>query len=599
MKTIEKDEGKLSDEIFEELQKFDQIYSKVSQEDSNDSSMFGSMTGSSPGLHKQPPYDPGNTGSSGNMFENAQSNPVRTPPVPFRPSGAITTMTETGPAAETLKQMAAQHQSNQHHGGTFGVKQFNSHVQDGNYPGYPAPTIDPSYSHQQGYINQQNMNNIQNGSLYHEGNPDIYAGTKPLTHYTGSAGNNTPSSLQQLQNQVQSFSQSPQMEITQTQQMQVSDGSRRMQMSQTQQMHMRQPIQNISLSQHQSFTMPNNMTPSPGYMTEQMKMQQMYQEKMRQEQHHQSMQAAQMQQFMRPPPEYKMQQSAPEGYPTNASRQNPLQTMQDMVEQTNSMQASGYGNVKSESPTSHIQNGMMQSAQMAAMQRGTVSSTINSGSIMSQNDPNQAGYHMSHMQRQQSYPGAHMDTSLVRPTRQAGNNYTSTIMRNQRPPNVNVGPDGLNISQPRNQEWPRHMMPQHGNMNGMPRPQNQNIMYSNSYATQGGTTVANGMGMNQTRPMQMTAMQSQAAMMQNNAQAQHMLMQQQSMHMSQRMAMPNHITGQSNSNFNPRPPQQDDFMNILDSASQSGNSDYIDNMAAQSTGVSSDAAWLDEILSGK
>jgi hypothetical protein len=40
-------------------------------------------------------------------------------------------------------------------------------------------------------------------------------------------------------------------------------------------------------------------------------------------------------------------------------------------------------------------------------------------------------------------------------------------------------------------------------------------------------------------------------------------------------------------------------MNILDSASQSGNSDYIDNMAAQSTGVSSDAAWLDEILSGK
>jgi hypothetical protein len=150
------------------------------------------------------------------------------------------------------------------------------------------------------------------------------------------------------------------------------------------------------------------------------------------------MQAAQMQQFMRPPPEYKMQQSAPEGYPTNASRQNPLQTMQDMVEQTNSMQASGYGNVKSESPTSHIQNGMMQSAQMAAMQRGTVSSTINSGSIMSQNDPNQAGYHMSHMQRQQSYPGAHMDTSLVRPTRQAGNNYTSTIMRNQRPPNVNV-----------------------------------------------------------------------------------------------------------------------------------------------------------------
>jgi hypothetical protein len=55
-----------------------------------------------------------------------------------------------------------------------------------------------------------------------------------------------------------------------------------------------------------------------------------------------------------------------------------------------------------------------------------------------------------------------------------------------------------------------------------------------------------------------------------------MLMQQQSMHMSQRMAMPNHITGQSNSNFNPRPPQQDDFMNILDSASQSGNSDYIE-----------------------
>ncbi|CAG2240177.1 MAML [Mytilus edulis] len=575
LKTIEKDESKLSDEIFEELQKFDQIYSKVSQEDSNDSSMFGSMTGSSPGLHKQPPYDPGSAGNSGNMFESPPSNPVRTPPVPFRQPGAITTMTETGPAAETLKQMAAQHQSNQHHGGSQ-YKQFNTHIQEGNYTNQYPPAMDTSY----GYSNQQNINNMRNGNVvYQEGNRDMYAGTKPLTHYPGVAGNPTPSSLQQLQNQVQSFSQSPQMEITQTQQMHVSDGSRRLQMSQTQQMHMRQPPQNISMSQHQSFSMPNNMAQrqSPGYMNEQMKMQQMYQEKMRQEQRHQSMQAAHMQQFMRPPPEYKQS----EGY--SASRQNPLQTMQDMVEQTNTMQTSGYGSVKTEN-TPHIQNGMMQSAQMAAMQRGPSSSTINTGPVISQND---AGYHMPQIQRQQSYPGG-IDSSLVRQNRQNGHGYTSAIMRNQRPPNVNVGPDGLNISQPRTQEWPRHMM--HGTMNGMARPQNPNVMYNNTYAGQAGTTVTN---VNQTRPMQMTALQSQA-MMQNNAQAQHMMMQQQGMQMSQRMAMAN----QNNSSFNQRPPQQDDFMNILDSASQSGNSDYIDNMAAQSTGVSSDAAWLDEILSG-
>lgn len=591
LKTIEKDDGKLSDDIFEELQKFDQIYSKVSQEDSNDSSMFGSITGNSPGLHKQP-YE----SAGGNMFETTQTNSIRTPPISFRPTGTITTMTETGPAAETLKQMAAQHQSNQHHGGSFGAKPFNSHIQETNYNGY-QPNIDPSYSHQPGYTNQQNINNIRSGSQYHEGSQDIYGGTKPLTHFPGSAGSNTPSSLQQLQNQVQSFSQSPQMEITQTQQMQVTDGSRRMQMSQSQQMQMRQPPQNISMSQHQSFTMPTNMgqRQSPGYMTDHMKMQQMYQEKIRQEQRQQSMQSAQMQQFMRPPPEYKMQQSAPEGYPTNTSRQNPLQTMQDMVEQTNSMQTSGYGTVKSESSSSHFQNGMMQSTPMAVLQRGTVSSSMNSGPIMSQNDPNQAGYHLSHIQRQQSYPGAHMDSSLARQNRPNGNNYTSTIMRNQRPPNVNVGPDGLNISQPRNQEWPRHMMPQHGSINGMIRPQNQSILYNNSYSNQAGTTGANSMGMNQTRPMQITGMQSQAAMMQSNAQ--HMMMQQQSIHMA-RIAMPNQMS-QNNSNFNQRPHQQDDFMNILDSASQTGNSDFIDNMAAQSTGVSSDAAWLDEILGGK
>lgn len=583
LKTIERDESKLSEEIFNELEEFDRIYRlKISQEDSNDSSMYGSMTGSSPGLHKQPPFETGSAGNSANMFESPPANPVRTPPVPFRPPGAITTMTETGPAAETLKQMAAQHQSNQHHPAAFGSKQFSSH--DPSYNNY-SQNVDPStYTHQQSYNNQQN---VRNGSVYHEGSPDMFSGTKPLTHYPGANTNNTPSSLQQLQNQVQSFTQSPQMEITQSQHMQVNDGARRLHMSQTQHMNMRQPPQNISMSQHQSFSMPNNMAQrqSPGYMNEQMKMQQMYQEKMRQDQRHQSMQAAQMQHFMRPPPEYKMQQPAPEGYPNNGGRQNPLQTMQDMVEQTNNIQTPGYGGIKTEV----MPNGMMQqqSAQMAAvMQRSN--STSASGPAMGPNDPSQAGYHMAHMQRQQSYPGSQMESALAaRQGRQNGHNYTSAIMRNQRPPNVNVGPDGLNISQPRSQEWPRHMMPQH---TGVPRQPSQSMMCANNYS---GTTVANGMAGNQPRPMQMSAIQSQAAMMQNSAQAQHMMMQQQGMQMSQRMAMAN----QSNANYNQRP-QQDDFMNILDSASQGSNSDFIDNMAAQSSGVSSDAAWLDEILSG-
>lgn len=579
LKTIEKDESKLPDEIFNELEEFDRIYRlKLSQEDSNDSSMYGSMTGSSPGLHKQPPFETGSAGNSANMYESPPSNPVRTTPVSYRP---ITTMTETGPAAETLKQMAAQHQSNQHHTPAYGSKQFSPH--DSSYNGY-AQNVDPSsYSHQ-AYNNQQN---VRNNSMYHEGSPDMFSGTKPLTHYPGANANNTPSSLQQLQNQVQSFTQSPQMEITQSQHMQVSDGARRLHMSQTQHMNMRQQPQNISMSQHQSFNMPNNMAQrqSPGYMNEQMKMQQMYQEKMRQDQRHQSMQAAHMQHFMRPPPEYKMQQSVPESYQNNGNRQNPLQTMQDMVEQTNTIQSPGYGAVKTEV----IPNGMMhqQSAQMAAvMQRSNSASA--GGSAMGPNDPGPAGYHMAHMQRQQSYPGSQMESALAaRQSRQNGHNYTSAIMRNQRPPNVNVGPDGLNISQPRSQEWPRHMMPPH---TGVPRQPNQNMMCANNYS---GTSVANGMSVNQQRPMQMTAIQSQAAMMQGNAQAQHMMMQQQGMQMSQRMAMNN----QSNASYNQRP-QQDDFMNILDSASQGGNSDFIDNMAAQSSGVSSDAAWLDEILSG-
>ncbi|KAH9509962.1 hypothetical protein Btru_044729 [Bulinus truncatus] len=461
--SIEK-EDILEPSLLRELNEFNEIYVKVQRDsESNESAnMFGSLPCVSPGLSSKTVYSSlGPGGSLSSIFDSTQNmtNPSSIPVPSAIPE-------PTGPAAETLKQMAAQHQ-HQHSPG-YPMDHFNNGGFPPNYsqlyrpvPNTPSPF---PYSHPGGHHLADSA----------QMTPDmVYGATKPLTHYsTEQAQHNSPSSLQQLQNQVQShFKPSPgggaphQMQIIQSQQLQVSHGTHSMQMTQSQQMQMPQSSQPISLSQQQNFSMNQQQM-----VNEQMKMQMM--EKMRMEQ--QQQQARMPPQYMsRPPPEYKMHPNArTQGtFPNStaaAGTTNPLQTMQNMVNQT-----APYGAVKSEvvGNTSAAQsvNGIMPTTQMSAMQQQQQQQSM-SGQLptngshvgnISQVSPNvPPGFHP---QQPMQQPPAYSTVDST--SRNSSSTFSSAIMRNQRPPNVNVGPDGLNISQPRtHSEWPRTAMMnnQHG-----------------------------------------------------------------------------------------------------------------------------------------
>uniref|UniRef100_A0A2C9M198 Neurogenic mastermind-like N-terminal domain-containing protein n=1 Tax=Biomphalaria glabrata TaxID=6526 RepID=A0A2C9M198_BIOGL len=443
--SIEKEDN-IEPSLLRDLNEFNEIYVKVQRDsESNESAnMFGSLACVSPGLSSKTVYS--NLGPGGSLSSIYDTTENMTNPIPE----------PTGPAAETLKQMAAQHQ-HQHSPG-YPMDHFSNGGFPPNYsqlycsvPNTPSPF---PYSHQ---------------ACHHLGDasqmtPDmVYGSTKPLTHYTTEQSqHNSPSSLQQLQNQVQShFKPSPgqatphQMQIIQSQQLQVTHGSHSMQMSQSQQVQMQPSSQPISLSQQQTFNMNQQQM-----VNEQMKMQMM--EKMRMEQQQQGRMPPQY--MNRPPPEYKMhnnsrsQGSFPSSTPT-AGNANPLQTMQNMVNQT-----TAYGNVKSEvagtAPSSQSVNGMMQSSQMTAMQQQqSLSSQLPSNNShignISQVTPNvPPGFQQ---QQQMQQPPAYSEVDSA--SRNSSSTYTSAIMRNQRPPNMNVGPDGLNIAQPRTHtDWPRAPM---------------------------------------------------------------------------------------------------------------------------------------------
>lgn len=139
-------------------------------------------------------------------------------------------------------------------------------------------------------------------------------------------------------------------------------------------------------------------------------------------------------------------------------------------------QTSAYGAVKSEvtnaSSPGQTNSGMM-SSQISAMQQQTISATMvpngaHMGNLPQSGQSARSGFHsQQHMQQPPAYSAVE---SSSRP--QSSSTYTSAIMRNQRPPNVNVGPDGLNISQPRSHtDWSRAsmMQPGHGGMRpGLP-----------------------------------------------------------------------------------------------------------------------------------
>jgi len=572
----------LPSELIDELKKFDEIYNKHLQESEGSNSESAVITSSESSM-----FAP-------NMYMDSTQGQVRSPPYRGTPGGpGSTPMSEGGLAAETLKQLAAQHQQHQPHGSSAGkpygavksaIDPFSDMSETGNYGnsarnGYPqeyyngAPAPYPAQA-SIGYPSKQTMSG--------------YSNNKMIPYTPSSQADTGPSSLQQLQNQVAHFNHGPQMEITQTQHMQLSDGSHRMQMSQTQQIQLRQPPfpTNISLTQQQGFTgsmgSSSSVPQSQSYMGDPMSMQaQMMQAKM-----HPDQRQMPPQYMNRPPPEYKMQHanSMNGGMNTNGMGPNPLETIQNMVNQTNTHPSQAYSSVKSES--SDMQNGM-RNAQMSAMHQQQM------GMAMTQAQMN---YSNQSMQRQASFPGAMGHQMGPRAQRPNTPTYTSAIMRNQRPPNVNIGPDGLNISQPRHpQEWAaRGINPMTGQPSrpGIPST-SANMMHYRSYSTDGSGAQMQ-MHHGGVRGMQMDTMQSQqAAMMQSNAHAQQMMMQQQRMQMSQQMAssrqtppysMPQSAPGPG---YPPTSTGQDDILNLLDSAP---NQNFFED---QNANANNEANWYD------
>ncbi|GFN91466.1 mastermind-like protein 1 [Plakobranchus ocellatus] len=578
--------------LLKELNDFNEICDQVQRNsESGESaaaaaSMFGSqLTCPSPGALSNSSSKAGVFTGIGGIFDSTQpmGGVNAGPNIPL-PSAIPE---PTGPAAETLKQLAAHHQHQQHApagvGGApaYGMKGgmmsggdpfsdgigglranggfpptysqlYRPHgpspgAQTGGYPGYDSTNahhsmgqITPEMAVAMGYNTTKPLSHFQSGAV-------IGNGSQMGAHPPHALHHNSPSSLQQLQNQVQSHfkpapgvgvsGQGQQLQMSQNQHMQVSHGAHSLQMSQTQQVHIQQQQQqhqqvshqqqqqHVTLSQQQNFSISQQQMVSEQVKMQMMEKMRMEQQQQQQQHHHQQQQHQQQQhhhhqrmppQYMgRPPPEYKTHPNARPGPYNNVkaggimgpgmnqnANPNPLQTMQNMVNQT-----SVYGTVKSEvvsatTPGSSTPVGVMQqqpglvsssTTQITAVQQQTI--TMTSSNAMAGSMPQQAnqangtianrpGFAPQQQQMQQppayssSVESASSSSTISRTlmstvcssasastlasslsssssTGTSSSTYSSAIMRNQRPPNVNVGPDGLNISQSRpHGEWP-------------------------------------------------------------------------------------------------------------------------------------------------
>ncbi|KAK2166171.1 hypothetical protein LSH36_41g13152 [Paralvinella palmiformis] len=491
-----------------------------------------------------------NMGGQGAMPMPGYPRPQSGPPGPGTSPGVgqvPTLLGDTGPAAETLRQMAAQHQPEYEP-----MKgPMPSHLTENLLDGYPrrpgpfspymynmgnGPQVPNMYPYGSPNGNQGPVSNMARTDSQQAPNfpgknvpklePGLNSGaTKPLSHFPDSAVSSAPSSsLQQLQNQVHAqFSQAgvstgqssyptdgAQMHIKQSQHMQVTSSAgnnagstqQTVNMSQSQQMQIHtgpggpRP-QHISLAQQQSFSMSQGSTIRPQthkggpYMgpQEDMKMPSgMYPQQgpdklalVNQQPMRQYMGSAPS----HPPPEYKppaggasMANFVGSNGPNMQESSNPLQTMQNMVNQTPQSASSTPGStgqdmmyhqrmIKTEMGPGHGGQ-MIPHPQMVGMNHideNTMQSSGSGAPTVSGVGPRPAPpYSMS----QQNMPNG---TGSSKSSKQSTSSYTSAIMRGQRPPNVNVGPEGLNISHQRNPaDWPRPMMAPHHHHPGMAMP---------------------------------------------------------------------------------------------------------------------------------
>ena len=264
----------------------------------------------------------------------------------------------------------------------------------------------------------------------------------------------------------------------------------------------------------------------------------------------------------RPPPEYKV---PPGGMPGNgygmpngmAPNGNPMQNMQKMVNQTSGVPGGSPQNGMYPIPPGAMKTEQTGMAPGQVMNRGSPSmpgqpSTPTEG--LPQNMPsypNQAAQSRQNpqtmMQSQaQTQPNSqggphppphsqHMPTHSMsmstqnRPMKPGTPTYTSAILRGQRPPNVNVGPEGLNISQQRPHsagEWHRQGMVAQGQgpRGSSPLPQTASMAYG--YQGQ-------AMGMQGPGGPRMAMAQQQHAMAAQDPQGQQRMAMMQQMHASQ------------------------------------------------------------------
>ena len=375
---------------------------------------------------------------------------------------------DAGPAAKTLQQMAAQHQSHQDYiekvniGHNYGNEGFG-----GERPNIASFNTQPSQS----YVSQQNRNGSFNYNQ-HMGNMSMYRGSsslsdskmeslnvgpygadtvsRPLSHYDGSVGISTPSGVQHSQHQKPMFTDSG---STSEEQFSLSNKlnttpNTNIQFSQSQQVVLNSTDVSVSPSQSQTFGVevsrqsipPSHVThesanQAESCMSEQMKIQ-IYQKKVMQEQHLRS----QMQNNQRlfPVQANSQQFQNPNMVSTSLPSVNSqLETMQNIVTQTNPRHpTSVYRGGKPVAMSSHPHNANNSSTMLGPSGSQTV------------------------------YPGTATNNTVGK---MDNTGFTSTLMRGNRPPNVNIGPDGLNISQPRLNNWRQatahrlvdpHQMPQ-------------------------------------------------------------------------------------------------------------------------------------------
>lgn len=243
-----------------------------------------------PGIFADPLYSSSRT--VGPVFAGARGQGA-TPMAPFvvspRDACAMTSvlpapplMGDTGPAAETLKQMAAQHQSqeNAQYGMTDIPPQFGRGDYCGGYsrgtlgctrpyPSHGYGSLGPKLHH--GYPYGSHINSYQTGpdgsmmpspmSTKGSGkvDPAVYHRmTRPLSHYPDVVMSPMPSSLQKLQNQVQSHfgpssAQQQQQPPSQSSYMHPIDPCR-LEMSQSQQLQLQQHGHHICMSNSQQMT---------------------------------------------------------------------------------------------------------------------------------------------------------------------------------------------------------------------------------------------------------------------------------------------------------------------------------------------------------